>query len=893
MISSKEGVLDWLERATAEYGLRETAFFQASCVSEELHISRSLASQYMNALHTEGELVKVSARPALFYSKKAIEERYSIRLVETVFLSNEELVSYVDKLRMRRYNFEDLIGANGSCKGVVERIRAAACYPPKGLPLLLVGSMGSGKTMLREATSRWCLSEGIIPSEADAEVVDAAALSESELLRFLFDGETGALKAGARKLVWIVNSQALSDAGWSQALSYFDGRDVGCHSRLFFEYVGSAKDVAERSVLAQVPLICFVPDFAEREPGEREAYVYRAFQKEARRIGREVKISSSVARRLSERSYPDNLHGLNGAVRLTCANAMAENVRDASSALLVYSSHVPAAGSEAFDGSYEFGSDPVFVDVDLYDPFASSREALSLLADFLESLSQGVATDSFNRDARSQGLLSKYFEYIAHHQEPSFSTRASEVAAAEIVRHAFERCGMNEPVNFTNHLINCLSFSRSNRGAVAEWSESNRSLLSTCMVLVRQQYGEQLEIVSLLGRSLRDCFGWKMDEGAIVTLSFYLHWYAGERVTSCRGVIVAHGYSTASSIADSVNTMLGNHVFDAVDMPLEVPTEQVVEALQKHFSRSAVNSDLLIMVDMGSLEVIGERLNLSFNTDIGVINNVSTASALEAGAAMLQRLSLSDVLERVQRTARTSYSINKNRVLRDCIVFTSENGVPAAARIAELFVKSLPRSIDVDIVTCDYFEILDAKSLPSELADRNVLFIFGASDPHVEGVRFVSLEDIVGLTPDTEVSFNLEGYLSTRQMNELKKGLVRNFSLENLMGHLTVLEPTRLMDAVSHSIECLQAGINTHFSYKTIMRLYIHTSYLVERLVTKDVLEYADSEAFEREHARFVSLVRASFENITGDYGVDLPISEINYLYDLIQLEIQTSDRPE
>ena len=33
------------------------------------------------------------------------------------------------------------------------------------------------------------------------------------------------------------------------------------------------------------------------------------------------------------------------------------------------------------------------------------------------------------------------------------------------------------------------------------------------------------------------------------------------------GVVLCHGYSTASSIADAVNTLLNMQVFEAIDMP--------------------------------------------------------------------------------------------------------------------------------------------------------------------------------------------------------------------------------------------------------------------------------------------------------------------------------------
>lgn len=105
------------------------------------------------------------------------------------------------------------------------------------------------------------------------------------------------------------------------------------------------------------------------------------------------------------------------------------------------------------------------------------------------------------------------------------------------------------------------------------------------------------------------------------------------------------------------------------------------------------------------------------------------------------------------------------------------------------------------------------------------------------------------------------------------------------MKHLTILEPTRLIESVSESIEKLQKLLNVEFSNQTIMGLYIHISCLIERLVTKEALDYGDVTKFALEHADFISHVKTSFENIFRNYGIDLPLSEMSYLYDYISID--------
>lgn len=44
-------------------------------------------------------------------------------------------------------------------------------------------------------------------------------------------------------------------------------------------------------------------------------------------------------------------------------------------------------------------------------------------------------------------------------------------------------------------------------------------------------------------------------------------------------VIIAHGYSIASEMANNVNHLLERHVFDSIDMPLDCDFKDVVDKL--------------------------------------------------------------------------------------------------------------------------------------------------------------------------------------------------------------------------------------------------------------------------------------------------------------------------
>ena len=67
------------------------------------------------------------------------------------------------------------------------------------------------------------------------------------------------------------------------------------------------------------------------------------------------------------------------------------------------------------------------------------------------------------------------------------------------------------------------------------------------------------------------------------------------------------------------------------------------------------------------------------------------------------------------------------------------------------------------------------------------------------------------------------------------------------------------------------------------MGIYIHVSFLIERLVTRTAIEsQADLTRFQKEHQDFIDQVHISFQRILKSYNVTVPIDEISYLYDYI-----------
>lgn len=147
----------------------------------------------------------------------------------------------------------------------------------------------------------------------------------------------------------------------------------------------------------------------------------------------------------------------------------------------------------------------------------------------------------------------------------------------------------------------------------------------------------------------------------------------------------------------------------------------------------------------------------------------------------------------------------------------------------------------------------------------------------------VAVEDIITQRGLDKIKSGLCSYLTEEEFEHFKQNLVNQFSLENVVESLTILNASRVLSLVADMLEEMQRALGSHFQPKTVVGLNLHISCLIERLVKKEEIKsYRELERFCEEHRDFVALARRCFANIAEQYRINLPDSEIGYIYDYI-----------
>ena len=176
-MGTKLQLLEELTKRTLENEIEENSCFTSNDLSDFMQMSRNTVSQYLNEFVKEKKCIKVNSRPVYFFSKEALENKWKITLDKTIYTSVSELCANKEN------DFEKIIGYNGSLKDQIEQCQAAICYPPQGLPVLIYGPTGTGKTMIASCVEEYARHQNIIKSNAKMIAVNCSEYANNpELL---------------------------------------------------------------------------------------------------------------------------------------------------------------------------------------------------------------------------------------------------------------------------------------------------------------------------------------------------------------------------------------------------------------------------------------------------------------------------------------------------------------------------------------------------------------------------------------------------------------------------------------------------------------------------------------------------------------------------------------
>ena len=947
-MTNKEIIKEQLKRITLENINDNDKKFgtNAQEISKITSLNRTLVSHCLNILNKEKNAIKINTRPVYFIDLGVFEDYFNVDIEdEVIYSSFRELIEVKDRIKSNRhrfqtdeYIFKDLIGYEGSLSYQLEQCKASVKYPPKGLSILIEGPTGSGKSFLASKVYEYAKINGYIGEDAPFLVFNCAKYAHNKellaanLLGYKKGAFTGAdkdmkgvIENGNGGYIFLDEVHRLSPEG-QELLFYFMDKgefrrigenDVCRHSdiRFIFATTENPEDVLLKTFLRRIPITIKIPSLNERPNNEKFKLIHHFFREEAISIGCNIKVSKYALRILTHANFTGNVGQLKNEIRLACARAYNNNdFTESKECKYIYVNSMCLSDNitnnavndkmsyiDSFYNGYILQDLVVSEsdnDVKIINRKYGNRIHEKFYDDMLELFSQivpnekdpiiiekikNLVDDYFGKLILNMNFYSK--EDIRHARFDNLYKYMKDIFS--ILKSRYDvRYHDNQIYKLTCFLEKGME---DYYGLVLKNYEIK---FKKYMNLLKDHYSKEYDLAYKIADFIKSNLDITIGDLEMVVMILYFISLTGkENIESVKAVLIAHGYSTASSIANVTNHLLGTNIFESFDMPIETSTQDIVNRIKQYFKEVNTSKGIVILVDMGSLEEIYKGLEDISHGTIGIINNLTTKLALKVGSDIKKGLSAEEIIKDIENVECYKCKIIriKNKKEKTLIV-TCFTGIGTAMKIKDLLIKSLGEYADnIKVTAYSYLELEKNKYNDNIFKDFDVVAIIGTEDPEILEVPFLYLEDIISTNKDHMVSNILEDVIPKEKIPQVKQSIMKYFTLESVLSYITILNPDKIIDQLETAIETLQYEMRRQFSGDTIICLYIHLSCLVERLVTKTQLEeegIKNIELFKENHKDFIGVIKKSFNYIENYYSVNIPISEIYYLYEILNVKL-------
>ncbi|MDA7026482.1 sigma 54-interacting transcriptional regulator [Bacillus sp. CLL-7-23] len=912
----KKDLLSYLDEKTCHFDWdKSSVTLTAVEISKIFHVKRNTVSHYLNQLVHEGLVIKINTRPVYFLSRKIFEKK-NFQLSTCIFDSFQELKESDPISVIGLDLFDQLIGADGSLKRAIEQIKTSVCYPD-GLPIILHGPTGVGKSYLANLIYQYSLEKGILPKNAPfirfncAQYANNPELLSSNLFGYVKGAFTGAdatkrglLDAADGGILFLDEVHRLNEEGQEKLFTFLDqgifrrmGESEGEHQanvRLIFATTEELERSFLRTFLRRIPIKVWIPGLDERGEKEKKQFVYLFLINEAQKLRLPLRISTRALDALTKHHYDGNMGELKNLIKYIAASAFVkkEVQKEVSITLLDLPESILENTIRYTDNKYKQNHEIIISPNTTLDQlFKSSTSYLSLIkttySHILKFYEEHQSTN-FDRSIFEKYIFNEtnlLFDNLIFHaskKRVGVMIELTTVNVQEIVHHLENMFN----VRFNGNSVYAMAYFLYYKGnAELQLLKKQKTLIENLSKFVDLNYKTEQQLAKQLVHFIESKLDVKLFKMDKIFLTFYLRSIAMEQTNNkVQAIILAHGYATASSIANVANRLLRKNVFEAFDMPIDVSVEDIAAQVLNYIEHNDVSKGLVILVDMGSLKDIYSQFKLHINGPVVIINNVSTQMALHLGDMLNKDLYLEDMIERLQAANQTEYSMIYPETNKEKVIVTScMTGMGTAIQIQKLLTASIPEDLGIKVIAHDYNRLKEHGTSEAIFQMYLVLAVIGTADPELDQVAYISLEDLISGQGEEKFRKMFQPYYSTEQIQGINDNLIRNCSLERVIESLTILDTNKILAHVEKFLNRLELLLNKRLANAKKIALYVHVSCLIERLIRQAPIEnYTNAETFEQCQKDMINNIKEAFSVIESIYNVKINLAEIGYIYDYL-----------
>lgn len=870
-MEAKEEIYQYIRKNIKEDGVT------AQSIAEIFGIKRNVASHYLNLLEKEGKLQKGTNRPVHFSIPTDTEKKA------------EECNNMIDERPVAQKEvsvFSKFIGYNGSMEQVIEKCKAAVNYPVNGLTMIICGASGVGKSYLASLIHQYAVESGAVEKNAPFVVLNCADYANnSELLSSVLFGHVKGAFTGANEekqgllaeadggYLFLDEVHNLSAENQEKLFLFIDSqkyRMLGdsknwqtAKVRLLFATTEDIHSTLLATFRRRIPFEIQIPDFLERSYGERFLLVSSFFQNEAEILKKNICVDSEYFRRMLNLHEEGNIGAVKSKIKVLCAQAYSQQREE--------ELRITTPGKETSDSFHFYWNRPE------KKKWMSSYQIFSNIT--------GCFVPGMNY-SKIEEVLELFLQTITRRLEEN--KKENNFCEIPPFRHYEEKCrnSINKILKSYGYRLNELEIDEFYKMVIAVlFDETFFGAAFKISGYEKKKYRKYEVMISRILDAVLEDYNDNVREFLQTILTVWL----SDKVkvkSKINALILMHGEHSASSMASLANEMIGDYVYEAFDMPIQVHTEDLIVKVNDYVRDIETNEGLVLLVDMGSLERMYDKISRNVDGDLVIVNNVSTAFALELGFSLFDKADIYRITQMDMSQFNMKMQYYKGLSQKPNIIVSCISGEGIAVEIKEILSRYV-NTDEIDILTMDYSELKKQLNRGAAEDFHNTIVVFTTTPLSSTVVPVMNVEDLVnGFTNPSFPEF----MLNKENVREFTNDIIKLFTLKGVASRLRFLNPEVVMQEVDQVIRGYENYYYVQLPNFLRINLFLHTSIMIERVLVKEEsgkIDSIDTEGINEESRKFIEVSKDIFKSIMMKYKIEISDAEYLLLYQILQSAIQ------
>ncbi|GKU27654.1 sigma 54-interacting transcriptional regulator [Clostridium folliculivorans] len=857
----------------------------ASELSEILNISRANVSFDLNRLWEEGKVSKSSGRPVK-YSISSKGQNHS----------NSET------------SLDRLLRKNESLAEPIEGAKAAILYPPKGMHCLILGETGVGKSMFADYMHEYATEMGVKKKDSPFIIFNCADYTNNpQLLNAQLFGVKKGAYTGAENdkegliekanggILFLDEVHRLPPEGQEAFFTFMDKgvfRRIGeSDTRTADVLIISATTEDPSSVLLKtftrrIPMTIKLPALRDRSAKERLELIRDFFEIERIRLDREIAASLNTMRALLSYDCPNNVGQLKADIQLLCAKAYSDFLTGKKRDVKITSTDLPSHIKEGLyneKGNRILWNETLGEKINFFkfskgeDDIVKQHEEGSIY-DIIDRKVQELrlkGVSNFDIETILENDITKYFKMYIRSAENAISRKNLINILGEdtllLIDKMFYYATTTLGRNFDSNTFSALAL---HVNTLIERLNNNKTIINPQLNWIIKQYPKEFQVAKECVNILEDHLKINVpeDEAGFITLFWVLEKENREK-DKVKVILIAHGESTATSMADVANKLLGEDYVVAINAPIEVSPLEVLGALRAYVKNDMNPMGYLILVDMGSLTTFGETIEKEYGMPVRVVALVSTLHVLEATRKARLGIGLEEIYKDVISMNSYMFEHNYDRPTKEhtkklVIVTACLTGEGTAVAMKSFLSHNLRYDKDLlEIIPLNFVDKHLIKSRLKEIEEEKEIIFIVSSFPIDSDLKQFNIQDVISLRVINELQEKVDIKTTLIKMEDVIS--------ENIQG----VDGKAIYRDILDTLNKTKSLLRIELAESTLPGIILHIAFMINRIMNgQSPSEYSEKESFIEDNLDIYNAVKKSLEHLENKYLIEVSQDEICYI---------------